>query len=372
MRAAAVPILPPGRELLQLLVFLVLTNCTIVCCFQPVATIRNCVITMQQHPTKILSLRTTRTTRLLSLSPWICQHHPISSNNNPRQTQTLVQRSWEWTSTTVCFSSCRGGSGNNEVPFVAKDAIAAVVDSLKSTASNSTTTTTTTLAATLAVPATTTRTTTNTEYRIHDDDDETKKRIFVTNPKHGFRIVPFAWKELQQICDEDHGGDLSKLSRSVPEQYKYTLYRHDLESTWKSITDHILCSKFNFDSRVEVETGLRYAHPSLSKVLSVIEMDDDDDETNEYNNKIAVLPNDFPYFVDENIEHWVLWKLGKDSCSEQEIDQAKKMIQLQRPTVIDFIHWTNPPHLKSIPEIDHVHILCLQQHKQQRSELRRK
>ncbi|KAL7565312.1 hypothetical protein ACA910_014598 [Epithemia clementina (nom. ined.)] len=201
--------------------------------------------------------------------------------------------------------------------------------------------------------------------------DESSKRIFITNPKHGFRIVPFTWSELQHICNgspnDDGGGDLSQLSRSVMQQYEYTLYRRQLESSWKSLTDHILCSKFRFEARIDKVTGLRYANPSLMDLQN-----DHQESSQEPPIILAVLPNDFPYFVEDGIEHWVLWKLKRGGgsgesgflscCSAEDIEFAKRTIASQKkPTFIvqDFIHWINPPHLKSVPEIDHVHILCL-------------
>ena len=221
-----------------------------------------------------------------------------------------------------------------------------------------------------------------------EQEKERTRRVFLSNPPHGFRIHPFSWSELQQICDAKTG-DLSLLCRSVPEQYKYTVYRQELESKWQSLTDHILCSKFQLESRIDTATGLRHAHPSLRQLLQPPPSPQDPDDSHpadqHWTNKprLAVLPNDFPYFVEDGIAHWVLWKLqpmdddNKDpngsgvdsSCSssitEDDITHAKDVIRETSLAANDplfynceFLHWINPPELKSIPEIDHVHILC--------------
>ena len=63
----------------------------------------------------------------------------------------------------------------------------------------------------------------------------------------------------------------------------------------------------------------------------------------------------------------MLWKLG-GVVTADEITQAKKDIlqKCQSHTLVEedvanndevFLHWINPPHLKSLPGIDHVHIL---------------
>jgi hypothetical protein len=60
-------------------------------------------------------------------------------------------------------------------------------------------------------------------------------------------------------------------------------------------------------------------------------------------------------------------------CSDDDIAQAKEDVKQElelsggedsengQAVVVDCLHWINPPHLKSLPDIDHVHILCLLQ-----------
>jgi hypothetical protein len=102
--------------------------------------------------------------------------------------------------------------------------------------------------------------------------------------------------------------------------------------------------------------------------------------------KTIVLRNDFPYYTAENIHHYVLWKLH-GICSDEDIAQAKEDVKQEQElgdyvenddncgggssadenrqaVVVDCLHWVNLPHLKSLPDIDHVHILCLLQQRQ--------
>ena len=67
------------------------------------------------------------------------------------------------------------------------------------------------------------------------------------------------------------------------------------------------------------------------------------------------MKNDFPYYMEDGIEHWILWKLG-DSCDDRDIDEAKKELR-KKNKFMEFLHWVNPPHLKSLPAVDHIHIL---------------
>jgi len=99
-----------------------------------------------------------------------------------------------------------------------------------------------------------------------------------------------------------------------------------------------------------------------------------------------VVRNDFPYYFEDGIEHWCLWKLGctddanyddndggpedQGEVTEKDIEWAQRQLVLDgnsslnsavrnRGVIVDTLYWVNPPHLKSVPGIDHAHILCL-------------
>ena len=131
------------------------------------------------------------------------------------------------------------------------------------------------------------------------------------------------------------------MCRSVPQQYESEVYKSQLQRKWESVHDHILCSKFGLKQISNVSSGL----------LTSVGLDSLRAEELQ---KLALLPNNFPYFVADPIEHWVLWKLG-ENCNEEDIAQAKEELQTRKGPS-DINHWINPHHLNSVPEIDHVHI----------------
>ena len=126
----------------------------------------------------------------------------------------------------------------------------------------------------------------------------------------------------------------------MEQEKDYQIYMRDLRQEWQSVYDQILYSKFALEKRKN-DDGKLYAYPPVSELEGI---------------RKCVVRNDFPYYLDDGIEHWVLWKLGGD-CTEADIDQAREEIRTAIGAV-DFLHWINPPHLKSLPEIDHVHFLC--------------
>ena len=171
---------------------------------------------------------------------------------------------------------------------------------------------------------------------------------------------PFAWEELVDIVLNKKDPKLH--SRSVAIQDKYLRFTEQVKKEWVSVNDHILHTKFQFEKRLErsyskdeeeelvdgkVPSGYQWrAHPSLSEVKRI---------------ERRLLLNEFPYFVQDGIEHWCLWKLC-ENVTENDISFAKSELNKmrdERGNVIDTLCWVNPPHLKSVPDIDHAHILCL-------------
>lgn len=107
--------------------------------------------------------------------------------------------------------------------------------------------------------------------------------------------------------------------------------------------DFILCTKLDMETKLDPDSGLKYAYPPLNQITTV---------------RKKLVRNDFPYYFEKDVDHWILWKLGGEAITPLEIDQAKETLRRDLGNVVDDMHWINPSSLKSIPEIDHVHILC--------------
>ena len=166
---------------------------------------------------------------------------------------------------------------------------------------------------------------------------------------------PLKWDQILHIITSNR---LHLLRRSKEQQAEYVKYFEEMKKHWAHPVDHVLHSKFDFGKRkVRNSTALQTedvnelyeASPSLKEVTEV---------------RTKLCKNEFPYYFEENVEHWVLWKL-KDGITNQEIQDAKDKLhtisseQGGGKKLVASAHWVNPPHLKSLPEIDHVHIVCL-------------
>ncbi|CAJ1931137.1 unnamed protein product [Cylindrotheca closterium] len=159
------------------------------------------------------------------------------------------------------------------------------------------------------------------------------------NLKYGYRKERYRWEELKAIIHDEQ--DLDKLSRSENDQREYEVFRYHLKQQYSSIVDYILITKFGFE-KAKNDTGLWRSIPSLqeSKIP-----------------RKTLVKNDFPYYTAPNIIHYILWKI-KEDLTPTEIEQADTELKTSYGA-LDVVEWTNPPHLKSLPEIDHAHFLCL-------------
>jgi hypothetical protein len=169
--------------------------------------------------------------------------------------------------------------------------------------------------------------------------------VHVTLPrlKYGYRTTKATWPELVQIVNVEN--DIPKMSRSETQQRDYEIFRFYMNQQFVSSVDYILISKFGFAAVPEnsdSEEGCKWrAKPSISEIVTP--------------QKILV-ENDYPYYVENNIRHYVLWKT-KESISEEEVLRAREELT-KKLQAIDILHWVNPPNLQSLPEIDHMHFLC--------------
>jgi Protein of unknown function (DUF3605) len=159
--------------------------------------------------------------------------------------------------------------------------------------------------------------------------------------KYGYPQCPFTWERLKAIIIVER--DLAKLARSSEQQRSYEMFRYCLKREYASVLDYVLLTKFkDFTRRRGVGEDKRwYASPPINDYWKV---------------ETTLVENDFPYFMADGILHFILWKTN-ESIQPRDIDNAKAELRRAMP-ILDTLHWINPPHLQSLPEIDHVHILC--------------
>lgn len=169
--------------------------------------------------------------------------------------------------------------------------------------------------------------------------------------QYGYRATPFSWDELVEIIngsDVEPEPNLAKLSRSVEQERSYGIAKEKVLLQYETLHERILHSVFGLKREFNEETQKwRVPLPPPPSHIN---------DTEEPPAAVVVVPNEFPYFLEPGVEHWVLWKLYED-ITELDVERAMNDLKLKLKDVVDTLWWENPPHLKSLPQINHVHIL---------------
>ncbi|KAL9186400.1 hypothetical protein ACHAXT_005638 [Thalassiosira profunda] len=232
----------------------------------------------------------------------------------------------------------------------------------------------------------------------------------------------FTWDTMVQLFrSPESSGDnnfipsdhpnLALFRRSLAGNASYLKHKEYLDACWRNAYDYLVVSKFGekFGFRAVVcnkdgggvinpvdedgyqinkngippEGYLYRASPSLAEASK--------QTIGEGITYLKLVQNDFPYDVAEGIEHWCLWKIGGKSQTEGIlrgelawalrglegleadgksgigciVDRAGEELLFGTPeppqpaSIRDTLMWVNPPHLQSMPEIHHAHILVL-------------
>ena len=178
----------------------------------------------------------------------------------------------------------------------------------------------------------------------------TNPHLSVTLPKlkYGYRTTKATFEELHQIITVEH--NVAKLTRSEQQQYAYEVFMYHMKEQYVSTVDYILISKFGFDAvkdEENVDCCPKQTTPTKYKA---------DPSCHAGASNVLLVRNDFPYYCDDSIVHYVLWKIPNKITSE-DMDRARHTLRTEMKA-IEILHWENPPNIQSIAAIDHVHYLC--------------
>ncbi|CAD7699728.1 unnamed protein product [Ostreobium quekettii] len=142
------------------------------------------------------------------------------------------------------------------------------------------------------------------------------------------------WDDVAARIRENTYESLRRLGRSAERAKMYKAGKQELLEEFVSIVDAIKINKLGF-SYTFTDGGKKIAadaQPSDSQV-------------------IAFAENDFPYSLEDGIEHHVLW--STDSMSDQQILEAIA----QHRDGWEAIWFRNPDGLSSVPGVWHVHVI---------------
>ena len=135
------------------------------------------------------------------------------------------------------------------------------------------------------------------------------------------------WEEVSEIVSEEQ---FDIFGRSQESQDEYDQNKIATKGVYKSTKDMILINK------------LKHKCEKINNELVAI--------YDENNLDINLVSNSFPYNVEKNISHLLLWS-EKDLTDKMVNEILKNKLQGK-----EFVYFRNPEHLRSIPSVFHIQI----------------
>jgi len=153
--------------------------------------------------------------------------------------------------------------------------------------------------------------------------------------------VPMSWADAKTAISSE--STLYFMGREPTALAHYLASMESIKTKYSSVEDFLRITKFDFDSRTDSVTGEATAvrtdsSPTSSPVQIKLEL------------------NDYPYHFSPGIVHWVIWKLNGSPLTPADIELETD--KLRKDGATETLYWINPPHLKSIKDLDHAHILA--------------
>lgn len=152
-----------------------------------------------------------------------------------------------------------------------------------------------------------------------------------------FRETPLEWDALVTAVFE---GDLDQLGpgRSKSQEHRYASYREQLLKEWSSVGECLKSTIFGFSS--VVEDGKRKSVPRADG-----------------DHQVVWRKNVFPYFLPPGIEHHCIWSHPQDLTASHILEVLHRDLPRDK---FEYVWFVNPPHLKSVPDVDHAHVIARQ------------
>ncbi|KAJ2500111.1 hypothetical protein GGH96_002980 [Coemansia sp. RSA 1972] len=146
--------------------------------------------------------------------------------------------------------------------------------------------------------------------------------------------VPVEWPQFKRLVDAK---DLQPLGRSFPMQITYEQHKVRMERRFGSIatylTNHVLADLI-------AETNAPGFDPHAPLEVS----------------DFVFRANDFPYFLGDGVEHWVMWCKKRLEPGFEPPTPAIDAIEARFGQCVEWRYFVNPVHRQSVPQLSHAHV----------------
>jgi len=145
---------------------------------------------------------------------------------------------------------------------------------------------------------------------------------------------PLQWNDLIKWLEN---GQQTILWRDEKCAQRYIEHQKLVSKDYRSINDFIRIHYLKWDIDFDKFTQKRIAIPGLKSIKEPL-----------------LTPNDFPYYLANNIQHWLIWSDPKPKESEKIIEEIlNKKFPYEKFERICFV---NPLRLRSVSDVFHAHV----------------
>ncbi|KAJ2612564.1 hypothetical protein H4S08_002639 [Coemansia sp. RSA 1365] len=159
-----------------------------------------------------------------------------------------------------------------------------------------------------------------------EETEERARRLSISKP--------VSWDNLKMFVDAEN---LEPLGRSHALQLAYEHHKIKTLTQYGSTADYLL-------QHVLVDFIAETRVPDFDVTSPMIASD------------FLFLLNDFPYYLDEGVEHWVLWCKKRLNPGFVAPEAAVQAIMHKFGNGIEWRYIVNPIHRQSVPQLSHAHV----------------
>ncbi|KAL6758128.1 hypothetical protein V8C86DRAFT_1550598 [Haematococcus lacustris] len=156
--------------------------------------------------------------------------------------------------------------------------------------------------------------------------------------KLGPPASPISWQLAKELIEDGSLAALAQLRRKAEDVEAYQAYLHKLKSEYASTVDYLMITVFK--AQRTVLTGGKVAAVAPAWVACPDQAP-----------VIVWRLNDFPYWFEPGIQHWVLWS-SRPLSHQAVLDEVAGHWPGSQ-----CLHWVNPVQLQSVTAIWHAHVL---------------
>ncbi|KAJ1855768.1 hypothetical protein GGH12_003112 [Coemansia sp. RSA 1822] len=160
--------------------------------------------------------------------------------------------------------------------------------------------------------------------------DSTELSVDLLQQKHDGRAGvkrEFTWPEVKQLVAANR---LELLGRTTPKELAYRADMHEIRTQYGSVAAYI-------------------------RQVKLAEFIADSSE------QFLLIPNDYPYALPKDVRHYIVWsktELTPGCVPDPDVEAlVAARLGAQTDSAYEWVWFVNPPHLQSIPEVVHGHLI---------------